>query len=77
MRTRGEIQLGEALRPKVMSQSDLAKELGVSPQAVSGWVIGRAKPTPDLMARIEDLLGIPMRAWTETEDESGHKGAAE
>lgn len=75
MRTRGEIQLAEALRPKVMSQSDLAKELGVSPQAVSGWVVGRAKPTPELMARIEDLFGIPMRAWTEEVDDDA--GAAE
>ncbi len=57
--------MAEALRPKVMSQSDLARELGVSPQAVSGWIVGRSKPTPELMARIEDLLSIPMRAWTE------------
>lgn len=58
-----------------MSQSKLAEELGVSPQAVSGWVIGKSKPTPELMARIEDLVGIPMRAWTE--EASPSEGAAE
>lgn len=67
MLSRGSTQLAEALRPKVMSQTELAKQLGVSPQAVSGWVVGRAKPTAELMVRIEDLLGIPMRSWTEEE----------
>lgn len=31
---------------------------------VSRWVGGRT-PSPEHMARIEDLLGIPMRAWIE------------
>jgi transcriptional regulator with XRE-family HTH domain len=48
-----------------MTQSELARKLGVSPQWVSDWVHGRAKPGVDLMAKLEDLLGIPMRAWTE------------
>ncbi len=71
MVTDGCAKLSEALKPKVMSQSDLAKRLNVSPQAVSGWVSGKSKPTPDLMAKLEDLLGIPMRAWTEPSEEEG------
>jgi transcriptional regulator with XRE-family HTH domain len=67
MHSRASIRLAEALRPKVMSQSKLAEELGVSPQAVSGWVVGKSKPAPEQMVRIEDLFGIPMRAWTEEE----------
>jgi transcriptional regulator with XRE-family HTH domain len=64
MKTEGSVLLTAAFAPKVMTQSELARELHVSPQAVSGWVAGKATPTPALMARIEDLLGIPMRSWT-------------
>lgn len=53
------------LSEKLMSQTDLAKELDVTPQAVSAWINGRTTPTPDRMAKLEELLGIPMRAWTE------------
>jgi transcriptional regulator with XRE-family HTH domain len=58
-------RLSEALRPKVMSQSELAQKLGVSPQAVSKWVMGIGRPSADLMAQIEQMLGIPMLEWTE------------
>lgn len=71
MLTDGCVRLAEALKPKVMSQSDLAKKLNVSPQAVSGWVSGKSKPSPELMARLEDLLGIPMRSWTEASADEG------
>ena len=37
---------------------------------VSRWVGGRM-PSPEHMARIEDLLEIPMRAWTEEVQSSG------
>lgn len=73
MKTAASRLLEEAVRPKVMAPGELAKRLGVSPQAVSGWVTGKSKPAPDVMARLEDLLKIPMRAWTEAlaEDEPG------
>lgn len=48
-----------------MNQSGLARELGVSQQAVSSWCKGRALPEPERMAEIERLLGIPMRDWVE------------
>jgi transcriptional regulator with XRE-family HTH domain len=57
--------LKEALNPKVISRADLAAKLGVSRQAVSDWLNGDALPTADRMAQLEDLLGIPMRSWTE------------
>lgn len=47
-----------------MTQAQLARELDVSAQAVSDWLRGDSLPKPDLMAKIEDLLGVPMRAWT-------------
>jgi len=56
-------QLSELVSPKVMSQSELARQLDVSPQLVSDWVHGRKTPSSGLMRKIEDLLGIPMRSW--------------
>lgn len=46
-----------------MNQALLAKKLGVSQQAVSAWLAGRALPEPERMAAIESLLAIPMREW--------------
>jgi transcriptional regulator with XRE-family HTH domain len=63
-------RLRASLDPRVMSRADLAEKLGVSRQAVSDWVSGDSQPKPELMAKIEDLLGIPMRSWTETSDEA-------
>lgn len=78
MKTAASKLLEQAVRPKVMAPGELAKRLGVSPQAVSDWVAGKSKPKADLMAQLEDLLEIPMRAWTETveEDDSGKGDAA-
>jgi transcriptional regulator with XRE-family HTH domain len=64
MRTKASDALGTAVKPK-LSQVELAKQLGVTKQAVQGYLNGDFQPSPDLMAKIEDLLGIPMRAWTE------------
>jgi transcriptional regulator with XRE-family HTH domain len=71
MRSKAAGDLAEKVSPKrVMSAADLARELGVSPQAVSGWIHGRALPSAEYMARLEDLLGIPMRDWTEPAPEA-------
>lgn len=51
--------------PGYLTATQLAKELGVSRQAVCSWLYGRARPSPRLMAKIEDLMGITMREWTE------------
>lgn len=47
------------------SQANLARKLGVKRQAVAQWLSGVAQPKPRIMARLEDLLDIPMRAWTQ------------
>jgi len=67
------------LSPAAMNQTELAKRLGVSPQAVSSWTKGRALPEPERMAEIESILGIPMRDWVEEadDDESGPDLAAD
>lgn len=59
----GARQLRQALER--WSQRALARQLGVTQQAVFAWQTGRNCPSPRYMARLEDLLEIPMRAWTE------------
>lgn len=49
---------------------------------VSRWKSGKRPPAPEFMARIEDLTGIPMRAWVEpapadaSEQDDGNGGSA-
>jgi transcriptional regulator with XRE-family HTH domain len=64
MLTKGAAALSAKLAP-LMTAAELARRLGVTPQAVSGWIKGKAIPTPETLRAIEDALGIPMRAWTE------------
>jgi len=40
-----------------MSQSDLARELGVTRQAVSAWLRGKSKPSLRKLLKLEDLTG--------------------
>jgi transcriptional regulator with XRE-family HTH domain len=51
-----------------MSQSELAAELGVTQQAVSCWLNGQRKPSPERIARIEELLGVPANGWDVIEE---------
>ena len=69
-KTKGSEELRRLLTPPAMSQAEVARKLGVTPQSVSGWVQGRCKPDPARMAQLEELLGIPMRAWVESQPEA-------
>lgn len=71
MKTAASKLLEQAVRPKVMAPGELARRLGVTPQSVSDWIAGKSKPKPDLMAKLEDLLEIPMRSWTEAAEDEG------
>lgn len=56
------------LEPKTqlgVNASELARRLDVTPQAVSAWLKGRATPSTDMLRKLEDETGIPMRDWTE------------
>ena len=65
--TRGQSLLQKAVTPKIKA-AKLAEKLGVTSQAVSAWVRGEAKPEPLHMAKLEDLLGIPMRSWLDPDE---------
>lgn len=73
--TRGAALLRKKCVPE-LTQQDLASKVGVSQQAVSNWLSGYARPSRDAMAKLEDLLGIPMRAWTQ-EPEPENDGSEE
>lgn len=46
-----------------MTQSGLARELGVTQQAVSAWINGRLRPNGERISRIQELLGIAKNEW--------------
>lgn len=63
--TKGSQALRKLVTPPRVNQQTVAERCKVSQQAVSGWMQGRAKPTPDRMRVLQDEFGIPMEAWTE------------
>ncbi|WP_164002312.1 helix-turn-helix domain-containing protein [Pyxidicoccus caerfyrddinensis] len=41
-----------------LTQRALAAKIGVSPTTLSGWLRGAHRPPPDLIVRIEQVLGL-------------------
>lgn len=66
--TKASQALRAALTPK-MTQEQLAAQLDVTQQAISSWANGRTSPSPEVMAKLEDILQIPMRDWASKLDE--------
>lgn len=54
---------------KGLSQKEVAKELGVTRQAVSGWESGRTRPSVEKLVAVCRLYGVPVeelcREWVE------------
>ncbi len=83
--TRGSEMLKAALARHGAQQDFVTKFNEGQPEAkridapmVSRWKSGQRPPAPEFMARIEDLTGIPMRAWVEppsTEESGGEPSA--
>ncbi len=48
-----------------MTRAELAKTLGVSPQAVSAWLMKISKPSYELRVQIRKMFGIPAASWDE------------
>lgn len=65
-------QARKASTPKV-TQAELAKEAGVSPQAVSGWERGEAMPEPEKIAKIANFLGVTAGWLLGSEDADGRR----
>lgn len=52
------------------SQGQLAKAIDAKPGVVPRWLYGDTKPSWDWAARLRDVLGIPLEAWTLAASES-------
>lgn len=50
--------LKEVLAQRGRSQSQLARQIGANPSAVSKWVNGKQRPRPEQCARIAEVLGL-------------------
>ncbi len=61
--TPGEILLEEFLKPMVLSQYRLAKEIGVPPQRISEIVAGKRSITADTDLRLCRFFGLSNGYW--------------
>ncbi len=53
-------EIGDAMAASGLSQAAIARELGVSREAVSKWLRGRAFPRPEKLLRLALLLGLTL-----------------
>lgn len=53
--------LKEIVKASGLKQSYLARKCGVSVVAVSQWVNGKAKPNPQHLERLSELLKVPVQ----------------
>ena len=59
----GEMLLEEFLKPLGLSQTELARRIGVSYPRVNELVHGKRGMTPDTALRLERLLGMEAQFW--------------
>jgi antitoxin HigA-1 len=59
----GEMLAEEFLRPLGLSQSELARRLGVSYPRLNEVIRGKRAITPDTALRLERVLGMPADFW--------------
>ena len=59
----GEILLEEFLRPLALSQSQLARDLGVPPRRINEIVLGKRAITPDTALRLARYFKMSERFW--------------
>ncbi|MEA9994294.1 helix-turn-helix domain-containing protein [Pseudomonas sp. 10B1] len=60
MKTIAEI-ISQSRRAAGLNQSELARQLGITPQSVQAWESGRAKPRPKIFQKIAEVLQIDSR----------------
>lgn len=51
--------LDEAMHEKRITQADIARKVGVSPQAVQQWCSGKSSPRGAKLALLAEYLGVP------------------
>lgn len=63
-RTRGAASLALWLRVRALTQSDLARILGIAPSTVLHWVRGSRTPRRAAAERLATLTGIAPCEWS-------------
>lgn len=58
-------KLARLLELKGMSAYALAKAIGYKPQTVYNWVYGHGTPTPALMLKMTEILGVSAQEMLE------------
>lgn len=51
-----------------VSQADLAAYLGCHYRTIAVWESGNSGPSRDAAVRLEEVIGIPARSWSEPLD---------
>ena len=62
----GEV-LGEEIEARGLTQTDLARSMGSSLQAVNALILGKKAVTADTALRLEKVLGISAEFWMRLE----------
>lgn len=65
----------DAMNERGLSYSQVAARLGVSRQAVTGWVVGTAKPAASRFILIAEALGVPVADLAEAAAASSYRWA--
>jgi transcriptional regulator with XRE-family HTH domain len=60
--------------PDRPTQASIAAALGVSQQAVSGWINGHGLPSRERANQMEEMFGIPASSWDKLDEQK--QGAA-
>lgn len=68
--TQGAEALRDYLSQPDRSQSELARELGISQPSVSAWLRGHSRPDPHHRTALEVLASIPAASWETDEERS-------
>lgn len=53
-----QLRIAEAINQSGMSQSEIAKKIGVCHQAISAYITGRSMPALDTLANLCKLLDV-------------------
>lgn len=61
----GREQVREYIRRRRITQKSLAVELGIHEATLSAILQGHDRPSLSLAARLEDITGVPARAFAE------------
>lgn len=63
--SKGQSQLAGSVAMTRPTPAAVARDVGVTRQAVIQWIHGIAKPRPEHREQLERLLGIPAASWDE------------